>query len=259
MKGRPAPRATHPLLSSGEILALGLLFLFTLWIVGPKVETSAVALTMYWLAVAIWAGTMLWLAPVLHKDPPALRGWGGGRAADDPGRVSNAWPSYLGLTVAVGAFMLIVTAVRDPAFAAHVDWRRFGLKLAGYLVYGPVQALVFFGYLQTRLRRILSCWLAEGPALRAILALCVAALFGAAHAPNWLLACMVTGVGLAWSWLFYARPSVLLLGASHAVLGTIVFAVMGVYTRIGPFYAHPEGHIIRHAIPGLSALIGDVY
>ena len=43
------------------------------------------------------------------------------------------------------------------------------------------------------------------------------------------------------------------------MLGTIVFSLLRLYTRIGPFYAHPQGHIARNAIPGLRALVGDLF
>ena len=65
--------------------------------------------------------------------------------------------------------------------------------------------------------------------------------------------------GLAWSWLYQARPNLVLVGVSHAVLGTMTHSVLGLYTRIGPFYAHPEGHILRNVAPGLKALIGNLY
>ena len=248
----------HPAWGLAEVAALGALFVVILWVVGPQVETSRLALGCYWAAVAVWAVTVLWLSPlVLHRDPPRLRGWGR-RAPDDPGAFRNAWPAYLAFTAFCAAILLVATAIHDPSFVSRANWRAVGLKLVIYLVYGPIQAMVFFGYLQTRLRTALGMAVG-GWALRPLVALSTAGLFALAHTPNWPLAAMVFASGLGWSWLFFARPNVALLGASHAVLGTIVFSLLRLYTRIGPFYAHPQGHIARNAIPGLRALVGDLF
>ncbi|HWA60926.1 MAG TPA: CPBP family glutamic-type intramembrane protease, partial [Caulobacteraceae bacterium] len=178
---------------------------------------------------------------------------------DDPGRVRNAWPSYLVVTATAAVALLAACWIRDPAFVAHTDWRSAALKLAIYLVYGPIQAIAFFGYVQTRLRAAFASVMPGAVQARLATAAAVAGLFALAHAPNWPLAGMTLTMGLVWSWLFWARPNVLLLGASHAVLGTITYSVLHLYTRIGPFYAHPEGHIVRAAIPGLQRLVGDLF
>jgi membrane protease YdiL (CAAX protease family) len=255
---RRAP--VHPAWGLAEIAVLGALFAFTLWVAGPHVVDGGAALAVYWAAVAVTTVTVLWLSPiVLHQDPPSLRGWGWGRRPDDPGVGRNAWPSYLAFTVAASAALLTATAIRDPGFVAHTPWPRVGAKFLIYLVYGGVQAMVFFGYLQTRLRTALGAFITRDRALRPLVALATAGLFAAAHAPNWPLASLVLAAGLGWSWLFFARPNLLLMGISHAVLGTLVYSVLGLFTRIGPFYAHPAGHIARYAIPGLHALVGDLF
>ena len=253
-------RSISPAWGLLEIAALGGLFLVTLWFVGPSVETNGAALAFYWFALATWTVSILWLSPiVLHHDPPSLRGWGLGRSVDDPGAVRNAWPAYAGFTTVAATGLMIVMTTRDTAFLVHTPWLKVGHKLLIYLVYGPVQALVFFGYVQTRLRTA-AATLAVAPWLtRLVVVLSTSLLFAAVHIPNWPLSAMVLAVGLCWSWLYYARPNVLLMGVSHAVLGTIVYSILGVYTRIGPFYAHPEGHIARNAIPGLKALVGDLF
>jgi membrane protease YdiL (CAAX protease family) len=252
--------AIHPAWGLVEVAALAGLFVFILWGVGPHVATSGWALGVYWAAVASWTAIIAWLSPiVLHRDPPGLRGWGPGRTVGDPGSAANAWPSYLGLTALAAAGLLVWAAVRDPAFVAHVRWGSAGHKLLIYLVWGLVQAMVFFGYVQTRIRTALEAVAQDGRSVRPLVALGVAGLFAAAHAPNWPLAGLVFVMGLGWSWLYWARPNVVLVGASHAVLGTIVYSVLHLFTRIGPFYGHPEGHIVRNAVPGLKALVGDLF
>jgi membrane protease YdiL (CAAX protease family) len=253
-------RAIHPAWGLAELAALAVLFEVTLWVAGPHVATSGYALAFYWAAMAVFTLTIGWLSPhALHRDAPGLRGWGPGRAADDPGIARNAWPGYLILTVAAAAILIVATAAKDPAFILHTNWRRVALKLLIYMVYGSIQAVVFFGFAQTRIRTALAATALAASLRQPLTAVIVAGLFAAAHAPNWPLAAMVLAIGLCWSWLYYDRPNVLLLGASHAVLGTIVFGVLGLFTRIGPFYAHPAGHIARDAIPGLRALVGDLF
>jgi len=252
--------AIHPAWGLVEVAALAGLFVFILWGVGPHVATSAPALGVYWAAVAIWTTNIVWLSPiVLHRDPPALRGWGRGRARDDPGTLPNAWPTYVGVTALAAAALLIDAAARDPAFVSHVQWRAAGHKLLIYMAWGLIQAVVFFGYVQTRIRTAFDAVAADSRSGRPLVALITAGLFAAAHAPNWPLAGLAFIIGMGWSWLYWVRPNVLLLGASHAVLGTIVYSVLHLFTRIGPFYAHPQGHILRNAIPGLKALVGDLF
>jgi len=250
----------HPIWGLFEIAVMAGLFLVVLWVVGPHVGSNSAALAFYWATLAIWAVVIVWLSPiVLHRDAPGLRGWGGGRSPDDPGAVPNAWRAYAGLTAIAAVALMVAVVVRDPAFAVHTRWPRVARKLLIYLVYGPIQALVFFGYIQTRVRTALGAFARGRLTGRPMVALLTAALFAGAHAPNWPLVLLTFVAGMAWSWLYYARPSVLLLGVSHAVLGTIVYSLLGISTRIGPFYAHPEGHIVRDAIPGLSALVGDLF
>jgi membrane protease YdiL (CAAX protease family) len=257
----PPPKpALAPAWGLAEVAALAGCFLVILWGIGPHVADSPAAMAAYWIVVAAWTAMIAWISPVLlHRDPAGLRGWGRGRSPDDPGATRNAWPSYLLLTL-VAAFILIAAGlIRDPHLLTRTHWGTVGHKLVIYLVFGPLQALVFFGYLQTRIRTAIAPMVAGARTGQALTVLATSGLFAAAHAPNWLLASLVLGMGLAWSWLFYRRPNVLLTGVSHAVLGTIIYSVLKIFTRIGPFYAHPEGHIVRNAIPGLKALVGDLF
>lgn len=256
-------RAIHPGWGLAEIAGLFALFEAVLWGLGPWVSTpggAPAAVALYWLAAGLGGGFILWLSPVvLHRDPPSARGWGPGRSRDDPGALANAWPSYLALTLACAALLAVAAAIRDPEALSHIRWRALATKLTLYLIFAPIQALAFFGWLQPRLREAITPLLGAGGAARAAIAALTAVLFGLAHAPNWPFAALAAAGGLVWSWLYQARPNLVLVGVSHAVLGTMVHSVLGLYTRIGPFYAHPQGHILRNVAPGLRALIGNLY
>lgn len=256
---RLRPAAIDPRWGLVEIAALSATFLVILWVIGPRVAVDPAALAAYWLGVAVWAVVIVWLSPFLHRDPPELRGWGRSWRQGAPGAAGAAWRPYLWTTLLGAVGLMTAVAIRDPGFVGHTRWWSVLHKLAIYLVYGPFQALVFFGYIQTRMRTAAGAIMAGGAAMRVLVCALTAGLFALAHAPNWPLTGLALVSGLVWSWLFYARPNVLLLGVSHAVLGTITYSILGLYTRIGPFYAHPEGRIIRSAIPGLKALVGDLF
>ncbi len=118
---------------------------------------------------------------------------------------------------------------------------------------------MFFGFLQTRIRTMLaSAPLASEGLRRALVALLTSSGYALSHIPNGPLIALAFAVGLCWSWIFYARPNVLLLGTCHAILGTILQNVVMMYTRIGPFYAEPQRHAFVSAFPGLKALIGNL-
>lgn len=256
-------RAIHPAWGLAEIAGGLALFEAVLWGLGPWVGTGhggGLAVGLYWLAAAVGGGFILWLSPfVLHHDRPSERGWGLGRGRDDPGVLANAWPHYLALTLAGAALLTAAAVIRDPQALAHIRWRALATKFTLYLIFAPIQALAFFSFLQPRLRGLIAPLVGDARMARLCVASATALLFGAAHAPNWPFAAMAAAGGLAWSWLYQARPNLVLVGISHAVLGTVVHSVLGLYTRIGPFYAHPEGHILRNVAPGLKALIGNLY
>lgn len=249
-----ARRTLPPAWGVAEVAVAAGLFVFMLSGLGPRIAGGGPALLLFWVAFALLAALAAWLSPmVLHADPPALRGWGLGRARDDPGAVRNAWPRYAALT-AIGLVVIGALAdLRDPLFARHIAWGDAALKLAVYLVSGTLQDLAVFGFALTRLREAITA--AAGPSrpwARPLAAILVAALFAAAHAPNWPFAALVFAGGAALAWLFWARPSVVLAGASHGVLGTALHAALHLNMRIGPFYAHPQGHILRHVLPFMA-------
>lgn len=225
----------------GVLAGLGLMFEFGLWWVGPRVALGAGYHILYWLMVAIAALSILFL-------PPGLRGF---RWRDGPGGWRVAGSAYAGFTAAAAALILLALLAFAPARFAEVDWEAVAVKFAGYLVLGFIQAVVFFSFLLTRLRLLL-----VGPRRRWHVAAAVAVIFALAHLPNLPLTALTLVAGFGWSIIYYRRPNVWLLTLSHAVLGTLLHQVAGLYMRIGPFYHDPELFILRAVVPGLAEFIG---
>jgi len=250
----------RPVWGLAEVAALASVFAFGLWIIGPRIAAGEPAQGFYWVSVIAGGAVMFWLSPmVLHGDPPGLRGWGLGRDGADPGALRNAWAAYLIPTLLAAAALVVGTAVRNPDFLSHIHWTALWTKLCFYVVFAQIQAMVFFGYVQTRVRTFLE-GADAGPGLkRGAVVLGTACIFAAAHWPNLPLVALAFPAGLVWAWLFYVRPSVVLVGLSQAVLGTIVHSVAHLSMRIGPFYEHPEAHLLTTVIPGLKALAGSIY
>ena len=63
-----------------------------------------------------------------------------------------------------------------------------------------------------------------------IVILATAAIFSILHMPNWPVVALTFCAGLVWAWAFYHRPSILLVGLSHAVLGALTQVVLGLST-----------------------------
>jgi len=259
----PRAASIHPLWGLLEITVLALVFFAGLWLAGPRIGSLPHAKLGYWLLVA-WGGVyLLWISPVLlHCDPPEWRGWGGRRSAGPaPGSWGRAWPSYAALTAAGAALLLAYAWWQDPGHVTQINWREVQIKFAGYVVFGIVQDAVFFGFVLVRFRQMIP--LIPGPhAVRrhqAAVALATALVFAGFHFPNPALMGFTLAGGFCWSWLFYRRPNILLLGLGHAVLGTILHRIVHLYMRNGPFYAQPDLHILRHVVPGLQRFAGHLF
>jgi ABC-type Na+ efflux pump permease subunit len=250
--------SAHPrrrVASALEIVASCALYFGALWWVGPSIQhrpASGASLGFVAL-VALGAVHVLWLSPiVIHGDPPELRGWGVPASwAGSRERVVALCRPYIVLTAVGAAVLLGVALARDPAIFHRVVWRSVAVKFLLYVPFAFVQAMFVFGFLMTRLRDVF-----EG---RGQVALATAVVFSALHAPNAPLMAAVFVAGLAWAWSFHARPSIALLAVSHAILGTILHRFVELHMRIGPFYGHPEAHFTRALVPGVEALIGNLY
>ncbi len=244
-----------------EVVLFGALLLATLWGLGPNIQGNRMLLPVYWLLVSAGAALILWLSPfVLHRDPAAIRGWAlrSEQPRMDRGSISNAWPYYAGFTLVAGTLIILVGLWRNPAIFSLIPPMTFVIRLLGYSAFGPIQALIFFGFLHTRWREIITqSGLAAQPGMhQSLVALATAGCFSAVHYPNLPLMAFTLLAGLCWSRLFYWRPNILLLGLSHAMLGTLLHLFLRISMRIGPFYDAPGRYILRSVVPGLSQLIG---
>lgn len=119
----------------------------------------------------------------------------------------------------------------------------------------------FFGFILTRLREIVANITGPYQILlhRLTVVVLTSVIFSLVHTPNVPLMICTLFTGLIWAWVFYQQPNILLLGLSHAVLGTILHRVVQMHMRVGPFYDNPDLYIIREVIPGLRQLIGDLF
>lgn len=62
--------------------------------------------------------------------------------------------------------------------------------------------------------------------------------------------------GVMWSWVYYMTPNLILVAASHAILGTILRRIVVLNMRVGPFYWQRDIYIFREIFPILARLIG---
>ena len=240
------PRISGPARIWGEIGLMAAIYLVILWGLGPHMAESWPVVAVYWGLVAL--GTAVVLQAVRQES-----------VSPGPG-LATAWPPYLVWTVAAGGVLVALALHRDPGALRQIDPRLLGLKFAGYLIFALIQATAFFGFLQRRLERLLQ----YRPGLsqwgrRGLVAAGVGGVFCLCHAPNPAMMLLTLIGGVAWSLIFSVRPNLWLLSLSHAVLGTLTHRVLLLNTRIGPFYAHPDLHILQQAVPGLRQVFGNLF
>ncbi len=251
-------RARRRLVSAVEIVALCLLYFVGTWWVGPNVRHVWAKLSFF-VFVGVGALHILWISPfVLHSDSPETRGWGGRFSW----RNAEVLRPYCVLTLAGAVVLIGIALARDPALFSRIVWRSVAVKLLFYVPFAFVQAMLVFGFLMTRIRDVLEVEPARGPHgawSRLRVAVATAGLFSLLHLPNGPLMGFVLVAGLVWAWVFYARPSIVLLTASHAILGTLLHRFVELHMRVGPFYGHPNMYFTRILVPGAKELIGNLY
>ena len=235
--------STTPLIEIGVLAAI---YLVILWGLGPHMGEGPVVVAAYWALVVLGAAVMarsLWRAPPPRNLP-----------------VSAVWLPYAAWTATAAAVLILIAAWRNPEALGRIDPGLLALKFGGYLVFALIQATGFFAFLHSRIMRILADRPGLSPRVRVALAAAVtAAVFSLCHAPNPPMMLLTLAGGLGWALIHSARPNLWLLALSHAVLGTIVHRVLLLNTRIGPFYAHPDLHILQQAIPGLRLVFGNLF
>ena len=235
-------------------LALAIILIpATLWFVAPRAADgnplwTAILLILVGLA-ALW---ILWLSPrVIHRVPHAFRGVGPwntfflhteelGRSARNFGAIT-----LLGLVVLVG-----IRLAGLPGTLPVLTWKVVVLRLGSYILCALVQALLFFEFLQSRIRAVFGDRVAVwGTAL----------VFCLSHSPNVPLLGLGLAAGCFWAREYLYRPNLVLLVLSHAILGSAMVLFAGIIPRVGPFYLHPERYLLRTLLPWWQHLVGNAW
>lgn len=253
----------HPFWGILEITGFSVLFFSGIWLLGPAVTNSVFLIYLFWILVAAGGIYLLWFSPVkLHGYDWEEWGWNFSlKNSNHPGSFKNALPVYLVVTLAGSSLLVLYVILFAPELFKKVNLEAFVVKFGGYLVFGTVQSLIFFGFMMTRLKNFFS----SEPGimdqkLQLILTVFItAAIFSLFHHPNTHLMGITFLAGLIWAVVFFKKPNILLLGASHAIVGTILHQVVQLHMRIGPFYDNPDLYLLREVVPGLKELIGDLF
>lgn len=256
-------RPVHPywgILEIGLFIAGSYLII---WVFGPYIGSEPALEVLFLLLSILGTILVLWISPVfLHHIKPA--DWGidfFGSQDNNPGALKNAWPPYAAFTLFGATVLILYTVFFKPEAMETINFKAIAVKLAGYFLYGAIQAAIFFGFFLTRIRAIVAMFTRPDQALlhRILVVFLTSVIFSAFHTPNFPLMACTFFTGLFWAWIFYQRPNLLLLGLSHAILGTILHRVVQMHMRVGPFYDNPDLYILREIVPGLRQLIGNLF
>jgi putative membrane protein len=223
-----------------------------LWF-GPAVLPRAV---FPWVATVLLAFGLLyaaWISPVLmHGDSLAARGLGTRHTwyvrTDN---LRDAVRPFTMLTLAGAVALLLLASWWNPGWVARADWRAWGVRLLFYVVSAHLQALVLVGFVLVRLRTIFSS--------RGAVAVAAGALFAVAHAPNPTVMGLTATFAASAAWLSVRTPNVVVMAASQTVLGLLLHRALEEPLRVGYFYAHPDVHVFREALPLVARVIGGLY
>ena len=211
------------------------LFLICRSILIPRLGTLTVN-TAFVTAFAGWFAYVAFLSPrLIHGYPNSVRGLGTARTCYV--RTDNLGPALwrFGLVTLCSALLVVVlTLIWKPSAIAQFNSRTFLAKQIMYFGSAWVQALIFFGFILTRLRTIASVFPAKGS--RLFVALSTAMIFAVFHSPNPQLMILSLVAGGIWSWIYYEYPNMFALVLSHSILGTLLHQVARMNTRCGPSY-----------------------
>jgi hypothetical protein len=252
----------HPMWGFAEVaIVFGGFQAFT-WYIGPYVAGSGYLIAVTWLFWFVLGLYIIWFSPVvLHKLSREDIGWVKLNNHSHAGSAGNAWQAYAAVT-AIGIIMLILFTlhVKPDAFQ-NIHPKGLAIKSVGYLFSGIIQAAIFFGFILIRFKAAIThIFQGRSPvAVMIITILMTSVIFSVFHYPNPELMIFTFSAGICWSLLFYLYPNILLLGVSHAILGTLLHQVVKLYMRIGPFYENPDLYVVREIIPGLKRLIGNLF
>lgn len=256
-------KTVHPYWGIPEILGFSVLYFSGIWLAGPFIANSIPLILLFWILVVAGGVYLIWISPVLlHGYHWKEWGWNfSWRSERHTGSLKKSLPTYLIITAA-GSFLLIAYVIlSSPETLYTLNMKAVAVKFVGYLVYGTVQSVIFFGFMLTRYKHILAEFLGNRNLNLQFYAavLLTGITFSVFHFPNTPLMACTLFAGIIWAWIFYRRPNILLMGTSHAIVGTILHQVVQLHMRIGPFYENPDLYILREVVPGLKKLIGDLF
>jgi hypothetical protein len=253
----------HPYWGIVEISGFAILFFAGNWLMGPSIANSLLLVLLFWVLFIAGTFYLLWISPVkLHGIRWKEWGWNISLSDDShPGSLRNAFPTYLAITCIVSTIFILYVILITPETLERANLQAVAVKFGGYLFFGTAQSILFFGFIMIRLKNVISRKLEFGRANLQLFStvFLTAAIFSIFHLPNTPLMGITFLGGLIWAWLFYEKPNILLMGVSHAIIGTILSQVVQMHTRIGPFYNNPDHYFLREVVPGLKQLIGDLF
>ncbi len=171
----------------------------------------------------IYAGAFPIAMNLLHGDRPADSGIRLDTLKDSAREV--------GVATAVMVAVLLIAAWIGDAYHWQ-GWKHFGERAALYVAWGPIQHYWLQAF---SVRRMLQ---ARVPAPVAVAV--GAAIFGALHAPNWVLVGFTTAAGVTWCILFLRHPNLLTIGVSHGLLALLMYYALPMSWHagmgVGPMY-----------------------
>lgn len=256
-------KPVHPYWGIAEIVIFTALFFTGLWVAGPHIGVSPSLQLIFWILVFLGGYYILWYSPKkLHCFTFSDLGFVlPSRNNKKQISIKRGWFSYSAFTIVGSISLISYAAIINQESFFQLQLNAILIKFLGYLVYGTVQAVIFFGFMMPRIRQVFTNTAQHKSNLSAqfSVVLITAAIFSLYHIPNTELMVCTLFAGFGWAWIFYYRPNILLMGVSHAILGTILHQVVKLHMRIGPFYNNPDLYVIREVVPGLKKLIGDLF
>lgn len=222
--------------ASGPGPVVALILAYSAWILVSNVllqavlgpDPSRVGEVLWNVPSGIAQLAILWL--VLRREGVSFAAMGAWRGHMVPGIVAA-----VGFLVFVNVAVIAVGFLRaEPvSFGVFAIYRTPPLELSWavvllsalvqYLIVGPIEELVFRGYLQNKLASLVRsgrAWLRQGIAI-----LSVATAFAALHVPTLLWVEQATGAGLVGSLVLLASTGIL-FGAIYALTGNLVLVAL---------------------------------
>jgi hypothetical protein len=204
LKSNRPPPAVRAMLVAEVLVFIGSLAAYV-WLALPPAEGTFAWHVVFYVCAGVYPVAL----NVLHGD------W----LPDSGIRLDTLKASAreVGVATAVMAAALLVCGAVGGGYHWQ-GWAHFGDRAALYITWGPIQQYFLQAF---TLRRLLQARL-PAPAAVGL----AAALFGAVHAPNWMLVGVTTASGMTWCILFLRHPNLLTVGLSHGLLALMMYYVL---------------------------------